>query len=245
VTTILPRLLALLVALAGFLVLPSCDEEVTTQLFTVAKPLPAREQTRYTLLDSKGEQVGTAVMTIAPDGDALRAGIAYDFGPTQQDTSSIVLRPDTMKPATAERTVVDGDKRSVTRAEYTGDKVASTFDDGKRSQRRETTISDTAYDNLAALFLWRTFDFTPGREVRYANIVVDPRNGTISRALATLTVTGKEEVRLPSGASVQAWRLRFTSAGTTNTAWYRDDDSRALVKYEITRGPTLFLDAGQ
>ncbi|MBI2755453.1 MAG: DUF3108 domain-containing protein [Chloroflexi bacterium] len=217
---------------------------MTTQVFAVAKPLPRQEETTYTLLDSKGDRVGTARFTITPEGEALRAGIAYDFGPTQQDTSSIVLQPDTMKPASSERTVVEGDKRSVTRAEYTGDKVATIFDDGKRNQRREAKISDTAYDNLASLFLWRTFDMTPGREVRYANIVVDPRNGTISRALATLTVAGREEVRLPSGTSVQAWRVRFTSAGTTNTAWYRDDDSRVLVKYEITRGPTLFLDAG-
>src|SRR5205823_5613672 len=109
-----------------------------------------------------------------------------------------------------------------TRTQYTNDAVATTFEDGKRSQHRETKVSDTAYDNLASLFLWRTFELVAGREVRFTNVVVDPRHGTISRALATLTVTNREEVRLPSGTSVPAWRVRFTSAGTTNTAWYRD-----------------------
>jgi hypothetical protein len=233
---LLPVLLAL-----GML-LSACSKDVTTSPFPVSRQLPGREEARYTLTDSKGAGVGAATLTIATEGDGLRLGVAYDFGPTQQDTSGVSVRRDSMRPARSDRTVVDGDKRYVTRAEYAGEKVTAIFNDGGRDQTREAKISDSAYDNLESLFLWRTIDMSVGREARYTNVVVDPKHGTISRALATVRVEAREEVRLPSGP-VQAWRVSFTSAGTTNTAWYRDDDTRELVRYEITRGPTLVLDS--
>jgi hypothetical protein len=233
------RILPLLLVVA---LLAACSKEVTTEVFPVSHPLPVHEEAHYTLVDSKGGKVGAATLTIAPEGDGLRLGIAYDFGPTQQDTSGVSVQRDSMKPLRSDRTVVDGDKRHVTHAEYANEKVTVVFNDGGRDQTREAKISDSAYDNLESLFLWRTIDMSVGREARYTNVVVDPKHGTISRALATVRVDAHEEVRLPSGP-VQAWRVSFTSAGTTNTAWYRDDETRALLRYEITRGPTLILDS--
>ena len=63
----------------------------------------------------------------------------------------------------------------------------------------------------------------------------------VTGADGDVEVTGREQLQLPEG-TVQTWRVLFTSAGITNTAWYRADDSRTLVKYEITRGPTLILE---
>jgi hypothetical protein len=80
-----------------------------------------------------------------------------------------------------------------------------------------------------------------GEPVSYVNVVVDPKRGTISRALATVEVSGREQVQLPSGA-VAAWRVDFSSAGVTNRAWYAADGDRRLLKYEIARGPTLVLE---
>jgi hypothetical protein len=138
--------------------------------------------------------------------------------------------------------VLDGDRRWLTRAEYDDEGVTVAFEDGRRMRTRRAELSEAAYENLASLFLWRTLDQSVGTEVRYVNVVIDPKSGTISRALGTVRVQRREEVQLPAGA-VQAWRVEFRSAGVTNTAWYRADGARTLVRYEITRGPTLVLES--
>ncbi len=236
------RLLLVAVVALGALPLSACGETITTRVFPITRELPAREEARYRLLDSKGAQIGTSVLTITTEGDGLRLGLAYEFGGDRTDTGSVIVQRDSMKPVRAERTVVDGDRRYVTRAEYDATGVTVAFDDGRRARERKAPLSESAYDNLESLFLWRTIDLSVGAEVRYVNVVIDPRSGTISRALGTVEVIGREEVRLPSG-TVPAWRVQFRSAGVVNTAWYRADDTRALVRYDITRGPTLILDS--
>lgn len=235
------RLLLPLVTLAVLLA-AACGESVTTQVVPIAQPLPEREEARYRLLDARGSEIGTAVLTIAPDADGLRLGIAYDFGPGRTDTGSVVVRRDSMKPLRSERTVIDGDRRYVTRAGYDEHGVTVTLDDGRRTRTRTASLSEAAYDNLESLFLWRTLDQSVGTEDRYVNVVIDPKSGTISRALGTVSVRQREAVTLPSG-TVQAWRVEFRSAGVVNTAWYRAGGARTLVRYAITRGPTLVLDS--
>jgi hypothetical protein len=241
-TTPCGRTLSLLLLVLLALTLAGCGEDTVTEVVPIAQPLPEREQARYRLLDREGRQVGTATLTIAPDGDDLRLGVAYEFSAQRTDIGSVVVRRQTLKPAREERTVVDGEKRYVTRAEYQGLEVSVTFDDGRRPVTRKASLTETAYDNLETLFLLRAMEHKLGVEVRYVNVVIDPLRGTISRTLATAHVIGREEVPLPSGP-VQAWRVEFRSAGVTNTAWYRADDTRTLVRYAITRGPTLVLDS--
>lgn len=220
----------------------SCGENVTTQVVPVAQQLPAqREVTRYRMVDSKGADIGSAVLSSVPDGDTLTLGIAYDFGQGRTDNGTVIVRRDSMRPVNAERVVTDGERQYVTRAAYTDRDVTVRLDDPRRPKERRADLSETAYDNLESLFLWRTLDFSTGTQVRYVNVVIDPRGGTISRALGAVEVLGREEVRLSSGP-VQAWRVQFRAAGVTNTAWYRADAGHLLVRYEITRGPTLILD---
>jgi hypothetical protein len=223
------------------LLLTGCTESVTTQVVPVAQPLPQQEEARYRVLDGEGQQQGTAVLRIAPEGEQARVSLDYDFGPGKTDTGMAIVRRDSLRPVRSERTVVDGDAHYLSRAAYNG-KVTVEIDDGKRTRTREAEISESSYDNISALFLWRVLDHSVGTQVRYVNVVIDPKRGSISRALGTAEVIGREEVRLPSGA-VQAWRVEFRSAGITNTAWYRADASRALVRYEIARGPVLVLDS--
>jgi hypothetical protein len=223
------------------LILSGCAESVTTQVVPVAQPLPQQEEARYFVLDGEGNQQGTAVLRITPEGEQARLSLEYDFGPGKTDNGMAIVRRESIRPVRSERTVIDGDERYVSRATYNG-KVSVEIDDGKRVRTREAEISESSYDNISALFLWRVLDHSVGTEVRYVNVVVDPKRGTISRALGTAEVIGREEVRLPSG-TVQAWRVEFRSAGITNTAWYRADASRALVRYEIARGPVLVLDS--
>jgi hypothetical protein len=81
-----------------------------------------------------------------------------------------------------------------------------------------------------------------GNTASYINVVVDPKRGTVSRALARFAVSGRELVTLPDGRTEEAWRVDFTSAGVTNFAWYAISEDRRLLKYEIARGPTLLLE---
>ena len=233
---------ALLVLLFVLTVAAACGENVVTQVIPVAQPLPEREEARYRILDDKGASIGSAVLTIAPEGDGLRLGLAYDFGAQHTDTGSVVVRRESMKPQRLERVVVDGERRYALSTQYSDTAVTATLDDGRRPRERTAKLSESAYDNLAAVFLWRTIDHGVGTELRYVNVVIDPRRATISRVLGTVQVIAREQVELPAGR-VEAWRIEFRSAGVTNIAWYRADAGRELLRYEISRGPTLVLES--
>jgi hypothetical protein len=137
--------------------------------------------------------------------------------------------------------VIDDTMEYRTAAAYNEDSVRVSFEGERGARQRDADISETAYDNLESLFLWRTIAMGAGETLSYVNVVVDPKRGTINRALGTIEVSGREEVRLPSG-TVEAWRVDFRSAGVTNHAWYTVDGDHRLVKYDIQRGPTLVLE---
>lgn len=232
-------LLAAVAACALFVA--GCGSTVTTQVVPIQTPLPVAEEAVYRVEDSDGRQIGSAVLTIATDGAESRLTQDYDFGEGQIDRSSVVVDRASMRPRSSERMVIDETWKYRTAANYDEDSVAVTFEGERGERQREAAISETAYDNLESLFLWRTIAMGAGEAVSYVNVVVDPKRGTISRALGTVEVSGREEVRLPSG-TVEAWRIDFRSAGVTNHAWYAVDGDRRLVKYQIQRGPTLVLE---
>ena len=230
-----------MLACLPILAILGCGRTVTTQVVSVAMPLPEREQAIYRVLDSGGVQIGRATLAIATEGTSLRLTQDYDFGGGQTDSSTVTVDRDSMRPRASQRTVEDGGHRYDTRASYTADAVTVEFRDERGARTRRAAIGESAYDNLESLFLWRTLVMGAGERVSYVNVVVDPKRGTISRALATASVSGREEVRL-AGAVVEAWRVDFTSAGVTNQAWYAVTPDRRLVKYAIARGPTLLLE---
>lgn len=228
-------------ALAAVLLLTACGSSVTTQVVPVQMPLPAVEQAAYRVQDKSGVEIGRAVFAIKTDGGDARLTQDYDFGEGRLDRSATVVERASMRPRSSERTVQDGGRTYHTAAVYSSDRVAVMFAGGQGERERRADISETAYDNLESLFLWRTIALGAGETVSYVNVVVDPKRGTISRALGKVEVSGREIVNLPSGA-VEAWRVDFTSAGVTNQAWYAVDGDHRLVKYSIARGPTLLLE---
>lgn len=223
------------------LLLVACGSSVTTEVIPVQMPLPEREEAVYRVEDKDGQQIGRAVFTIAPDGADARVTQDYRFGEGEIDSSSAVVDRASMRPRSSERLVEDAGKRYDTAAVYEDAKVVVTFTGDQGERTREADISETAYDNLESLFLWRTMEMGAGEKTSYINVVVDPKRGSISRALGTVEVSGREQVQLPSGV-VEAWRVDFNSAGVTNHAWYAVDGDRRLVKYDIQRGPTLILE---
>ena len=230
-------------ALAVFvLLLSGCGATVTTEVVPVQIVLPEQERAVYRVENKSGDEIGRAVFLIASESDGLLLTQEYRFAADQLDRSSVLVDRESMRPRTAMRLVEDGSRRYETSASYNDAlvRVVSSGEHGER--RREAEISEATYDNLESLFLWRTIEMGAGEQVRYVNVVVDPKRGTISRALATLEVSGRETVPLPGG-EVEAWRVDFTSAGVTNSAWYAVDGDRRLVKYAIARGPTLLLES--
>lgn len=230
------------VALAALLLilLSSCGRTVTTSVFPVETPLPEQEEAVYTIQDKDGATIGRAVLAITGEGDALQLTQEYRFGERQTDRSAALVDRRSLSPRSSERMVDDNGRGYRTAATYTAGHVSVTFTGDPGERRREAEVSETSYDNLESLFLWRTMPLRPDESVSYVNVVVDPKGGSISRALATVRVSGREQVRLADGV-VEAWRVDFTSAGVTNQAWYAGDDRR-LLKYVIARGPTLLLE---
>lgn len=232
-----------LLGIAPLLLLLACGAEVTTQVIPIEAPLPAAEEAVYRLLDAEGRPLGRAVLSIAAEGDRLRLGQRYDFGEGQLDESAVLVERATMRPVSSERLVQDGEQRWATAATYTADTVTVGFEGERGERERRADISETTYDNLESLFLWRATALGAGNTLRYINVVVDPKRGTISRALARLTVIGRENVRLADNRVLEAWRVEFNSAGVTNIAWYAVTGDRRLLRYEIARGPTLLLES--
>jgi len=223
------------------LLVSACGASVTIQILPIAMPLPEREEAVYRVQDKDGAEIGRAVFSITTEGADSRFAQDYDFGNGQIDRSSVTMLRDSMRPRSGERFVQDGSAEYRTLEVYEPEKVTVTFTDARRERQREADIAETAYSNLQSLALWRTLPMGAGERFSFVNVVVDPKRGTISRALATVEVSGREQVRLPSGV-VEAWRVDFRSAGVTNQAWYAVDGTRPLVKYAVQRGPTLLLE---
>jgi len=231
----------LLLATLGLLLLGCGEDSVTTQVFPVQAPLPAQERAVYRVLDRNGAQIGRAVFTIEPDAGRVRFIQEYEFGAGERDRLTVLLDPLSLRPLHSAREVHDRGMTYLTEAVYEEAAVAVTFRDGRGERTRRAGISDSTYDNLESLVLWRTLEMAPGAKVSYGNVIVDPRRGTINRALGTVTVAGKETLTLPAGM-IEAWRLDFRAAGLINRAWYAATPDRRLLRYEIARGPVLELE---
>src|SRR5262249_24538457 len=224
------------------LLLASCGDSVTTQVLQVQTPLPAREEARYQVVDRNGAQIGRAVFTIEPDGGLTRLTQDYHFEEQQVDRIAAHVDPATMRAHDSLRDIQDGAKQYHTIATYEASKVVVTFNGDGPERTRQAEITEATYDNLESLFLWRTLAMGAGERYSFVNVVIDPRRGTISRALAGLSLSGREQVKMPDGSVREAWRVDFSSAGVTNQAWYTVTADRTLLKYRIARGPTLLLE---
>jgi hypothetical protein len=222
-------------------VLASCGGSITTQVVPVQTQLPIEEESVYRIEDKSGAEIGRAVLTITTVGGDARLSQDYRFGESQIDRSTVVVDRESMRPRSSERYVDDAGREYRTASVYGDGTVTVRFTGDQGERERAIDISESSYDNLESLFLWRTMTMGAGESVSYVNVVVDPKSGSVSRAIGTVEVSGREHVQLPSGV-VEAWRVDFRSAGVTNHAWFSVDSDRRLVKYDIQRGPTLILD---
>ena len=189
-------------------------------------PWRSGEVATYVLKDRKGTVMGRTTLSVTASGSTteLTQSFAND---TSTDASSVVVDSQTLKPASARRSISNPKDKQDLGVTYS--KEGALIRDGDKQSG--ISVPDHAYDNDISLFLWRTLAFTEGYEARYVTIITGRR----TKQDVLLRVRGKETVRVPAG-EFEAWRLEISGENANQVAWIADTPSRPLVRYDNDRG---------
>lgn len=192
-------------------------------------PWAGPETARYHIVQDDVE--GTGVLVLEESDGVLVLSQAFDV-PAEQVTDTVVVEadPGTMRPLTVSRVIDGPDGQRTCDAEYAPSSV-TVEQVGEDEDRTDILdVPDRSYDTWGDLFLWRTLDFRPGFEVSYRDVLscslAKPELLTVG-----LTVRGLETITVPAG-TYDTWRLEIDSGGGTQDAWFADDASRVLVRYD-------------
>lgn len=205
------------------------------------------EETHYALKNDDGQRIGSGTLRIERDGATFRLVQSYQAhteanrSPTDTDEMVSVVNAADLKPLRFERRANnDGDLYQV-EAQYTGGQVLATFTRGSRSQDRETSLPEQAYDNESLIFLWRAMPLEDQFGARIVAIAFDVTGRAILKPVATLRVVQQEQVEVPAG-SFNAWRVEALTGGRTVTAWIGVEAPHYLVKYDSGRNVVYELE---
>jgi hypothetical protein len=194
-----------------------------------AIPWTGPETARYNIVQD--DVAGTGVLALEERAGVLLLSQAFDV-PTEEvtDVTNVEADPDTLRPLTVSRVIDGPEGQRLCDAEYSGSSV-SVDQVGEDEDRTDVLdVPSRAYDTWVDLFLWRTLDFRPGFEVSYRDVLscslAKPELITVG-----LTVKELETVDVPAGV-FDSWRVEIKSGGGTQEAWFANDDSRILVKYD-------------
>ena len=200
------------------------NTEVVSQI-----PWAGPEVARYHIAQDDVEGIG--ILVLEESDGVLVLSQSFDV-PEEGVTDTIVVDtdPDTIRPLTVSRVIDGPDGVRICDAQYAPSSVTveQVGEDEERTDVLE--VPDRSYDSWADLFLWRTLDFRPGFQVSYRDVLscslAKPELLTVG-----LTVKGLETITVPAG-TYDTWRLEIDSGGGTQDAWFADDESRVLVKYD-------------
>jgi len=192
-------------------------------------PWAGPEAARYHITQDDVE--GTGILVLEESDGLLVLSQSFDV-PEEEVTDTIVVEadPDTIRPLAVSRVIDGPDGVRICDAQYVPSSV-TVEQVGEDEERTDVLdVPDPSYDTWADLFLWRTLDFRPGFEVSYRDVLTcgigKPELLTVG-----LTVKGLETITVPAG-TYDVWRLEIDSGGGTQDAWFADDASRVLVKYD-------------
>ena len=225
------RRLALVAAFG--LLLAGCGGGETVfsgQAVLTVVPWSAAETAHYRLLDGDDPK-GTATLSIEPQGSVVLFRQTFEI-PDEGLSDEVSVEADglTLKPRRVERTINGPEGNRICVADYSGSKATVEQKAGEDQRTDEVDVPTRAYDSWSDLFLWRTIAFEEGYEASYSDVLTCTL--TKPQLLAVvLELRGIEEVSVPAG-SFQAWRLEIRSGGPTQKAWYSDDASHTLVRYD-------------
>lgn len=234
-------MLRLILSLATLLLLSgvalACGGEAQTAPALTVTTVPwSEEEARYTLQDTSGNTVATAVLSIQQDGDAYLLTQYFETA-TTKDRLETRVRASDLKPIASERQVTgdQGDLRI--EAQYREGILAINWSTDEDMRSRQVNISPDVYDNGASLFLWRALPFAEGYRAVYQSLNTSQVR-VPQKIEVTLDVVGQEIVEVPAG-TFTAWRVQITASGERHTAWYAVDGTQPLVKYD--NGDQVFL----
>ncbi len=233
------RILTILAVFTSILFCIACDAGAVALPITIRQPLPAKESLSYSLLDSDGAKIGTAIISIQRQGDSLVLGQDYTDLQQHTDSGSVTVNGTTMAPLQAHREIHTATANSVLDVTYSGTTV-STIATGNSVQRHEAKVTTATYDDAEIFFLMRTLEFTQGYTAHFNLVVVDTSRGTISRATASVRVNGTETITV-AGKSYKAWQVALSGAGANSTAWYDTAPDRKLLRYNNSRQTSIEL----
>jgi len=193
-------------------------------------PWSAAETAHYRLLDGDDPK-GTGTLRIEPQSSGVLLRQSFEI-PDEGLSDDVSVEADgrTLTPRRVERTINGPEGKRTCVGDYSGSKV--TVEQKAREDQRtdELDVPTRAYDSWSDLFLWRTIAFQEGYEASYPDVLtctlVKPQILTVVLKLRRI-----EEVSVPAG-TFQAWRLEIRSGGRTQKAWYSDDASHTLVRYD-------------
>lgn len=228
----------LLLALGlGPVLLAACtlseEESLPAQDIVVSIPWQVGEETSYAIMDDD-EAVGTGVLRIDEENGGLRLSQHYQ-SPEFDDSSSVLVDPQTLKPIEGERVITSEDGVLRIDFRYSGATVEIgriATEEGKDEERRidRLDVPEHAYDTGASLFLWRTIPMQVDYRAAYRSMATAVV-GKSQENKVTLRVLREETVEVPAG-TFQAWRVEVRAPGVKQTAWYASDSARRLLKYD-------------
>ena len=230
---------ALLLALAvGIFLLTACtltrEDSTPAQDVVASIPWKVGEETSYAIMDGD-KQVGTGVLSIEQENGQFRLTQHYQ-DPDFDDSSSVLVDPQTLKPIEGERVIASKDGVLRIDVHYSGATAEierTVTKQGKEDDRRtdQLDVPEHAYDTGASLFLWRTIPMQVGYRAAYRSMATAVV-GKSQENKVTLRVVRQETVQVPAG-TFQAWRVEVRAPGVKQTAWYAAGDSaRRLLKYD-------------
>lgn len=228
-------LAALLLLVAWWLAACSGGSDVPLDDIAGEAHFTAGEELAYELVDRDGEVIGRGTLGVAADGDTwvLRQSYEELDPPAGErptfDRGTTVVRQGSFTPVSMERVIQRRDESLRYEGAYAPDRssvVRVEVDDGDRSER-SFDLRDHAYENEAALWLWRTLPLAVGYEARYVSMnVVDAAQQTVS-----LRVGEEETITVPAG-TFETWRLQVRTGRATNVAWIEQDPPHRVVQWD-------------
>lgn len=185
-------------------------------------PWPSSESLVFQVKSKNGELLGRHTLSVDVQGAVTVVSQAFR-SETNTDETRVVVDSATFKPQTARREITTPRGRETLEVTYTPD--GALIRQGNRQSG--LSVPEHAYDNDTSLFLWRTLPFAEGYESSYRTVITNRRN----LQKVTLTVLGKETVKVPAG-EFTAWKLEIRTSNARQTAWYADTPERPLVRYD-------------
>ena len=212
----------------------------TSDVFAAA-PWRVGERHEYRLRNSAGDEIGRGVLSTKQQGDRLVLEQAYtearaDGAPPITDAITLQVDAKTLRPVEGARETArrdDTGKPVVTRTSWAyraGEREtlrAKVERPGASTSERELAVRAHAYDNEAALWLWRGIAFAEGYDQAYVSVnPLDTTQQTVS-----LRVPQREQVEVPAG-KFEAWRILLRTGRAVRTAWINTAPPHQIIRWD-------------